>query len=90
MHFADIAATWALYKTQIIVGLVVVVAAFVLLKTMVKLVKFALLLGIGGGIGVGSAYGLTRLGVQGQHAYWGAVGITLAVLLLGSLRRRKK
>ena len=90
MHFADIAAVWAQYKVQIIVGLVVVVGAFLVLKTMVKLVKFALLLGIGAAIGVGSAYGLTRLGVQGQHAYWGAIGITLAVLLLGSWRRRKK
>jgi hypothetical protein len=90
MLFADIAAAWAAYKVQIIAGLVVVLAAFLLLKTMVKLVKFALLLGLGGAVGIGSAYGLTRLGLGGQYAYWGAVGITLAVLLLGSWRRRKK
>ena len=90
MQSADIAAAWAEYKVQIVVGLAVVLVSFVLFRTAFKLVRFALVLGIGAGIGIGAAYGLTQLGVPGRLAYWGAVLITLVALLLGARQRKSE
>jgi hypothetical protein len=85
----EIGAFWAAYKIQIILWLVVVLGAFFLLKTMLGLVKLAIFLGIGAGLGWGISYGLKAAGVPGTYAYYTAAAITVIVLLFG-MRRRKK
>ena len=65
----DIATVWATYKVQILVGLAVVVVAFLLLRTVGRIVRF---------------------GVPAQFAYWGAVVITIVVLLVGTRRARER
>ncbi len=87
---ADVAALWEEYKVQLVVGLAVVLVSFVLFRTAFKLVRFAMVLAIGAGLGIGAGYGLTRLGVPGRVAYWGAVLITLVALLLAARRRKSE
>ena len=87
---AEAAALWAAYKVQILSGLAVVVVAYGLVRTMVKLVTFLVVLAFAAAVGIGAAYGLTRLGVAGQAAYWAAVLITFVVLLLGTWRDEKR
>jgi hypothetical protein len=76
------------HRTQVIVGLVVVVVAFILLRAVASLLRFGVVLAIGAAVGIGASYLLTRLGVQSKYAYWTAIGVTLVVLLLG-MRRKK-
>jgi hypothetical protein len=90
MTSADLAAWWAAYHAQILVGLAVVVVSFVVLKAMGRVVRFVVLLAVGGAAGIGTAYGLTRLGVPGKLAYWGAVAIALVVLLAGASGHPRK
>jgi hypothetical protein len=89
MNVPDIATVWATYKVQILVGLAVVVVAFLLLRVVGRIFRFGAMLALGAGLGVGAAYGMTRFGVPAQFAYWGAVVITLVVLLLGTRRARE-
>jgi hypothetical protein len=87
---AEAAALWAAYKVQLLSGLAVVVLAWGLVRTMVRLLTFLLVLAFSAAVGIGAAYGLTRVGVPEQAAYWGAVGITFVVLLLGTWRDEKR
>ncbi len=82
------AAFWATYKVQIIVWLVVVLAAFFVLQRMFGVLRLAIFLGVGAALGWGAAYALQAAGVPGFYAYFAAAVITVIVLLFG-LRRRK-
>jgi hypothetical protein len=85
---ADLMQSLSSNKVQLITGLVVVVVVFVLLRAMSRLLRFALVLGVGAALGLGAAYGLARLGVGDKAVWWIGVGITLVVLFLG-MRRGK-
>jgi hypothetical protein len=85
---ADIGVLLATYKVQLVAGLVLVVALFLLLKAMARLLRFGVVLAAGAAVGGGAAYGLFRAGVPAQYAWWTAVGLTLIVLLLGMRKRR--
>ena len=82
------AAFWAAYKVQIIVWVIVVLAAFFVLNRMFGVVRLVVFLGIGAALGWGASYALQAAGVPGAYAYFTAAIITVVVLLFG-MRRRK-
>ncbi len=88
MNFADLAAWLSDHKTQLITMLVIAAAVFLLLRSVVRLLRFGVVLAIGGAAGAAAAYGLTRLGVESKHALWTAVGVAVVVLLIGTRRRK--
>ncbi|MDI7268003.1 MAG: hypothetical protein QME96_08415 [Myxococcota bacterium] len=88
MNSADLVAWLSAHKTQLITMLVVAAAIFVLLRSVVRLLRFGVVLAIGGAAGAAAAYGLTRLGVESKHALWAAVAVAVAALLLGTRRRK--
>jgi hypothetical protein len=89
MRFPDVAALWAAYKIPIVVGVIAATVLALLLGKAVRITRLVLAVVLGAGLGVGAAWGLVRLGVPAQRAGWGAVVITLAVLILAALSGRK-
>ena len=83
MNLASFGAWLAAYKAQIIAGVAAAILLFLLFKSVVRIVRFVVVLAIGTAVGVGISYGLTQLGIHPRIAYWATVVCVIIALLIG-------